>query len=77
MGFIGVYALVMVPVFAVVSVVLAFSIRREARVLREHLAADLREGRLSKQEYDDICSSSWGLRRAWQWITLPTSGRAR
>jgi RsiW-degrading membrane proteinase PrsW (M82 family) len=66
LGFVAIFVFVMVPVFATVILLLARSIRREAAILREQLAVDLREGRLSQQEYEDICAVSRGLRSGWK-----------
>jgi RsiW-degrading membrane proteinase PrsW (M82 family) len=65
-GFALIYVFVMVPVLVLVLVLLARSIRREARILREQLAPDLREGRLSQEQYEDICAVSTGLRSGWK-----------
>jgi protease PrsW len=60
------YFLVMMPTFFVMLVVIALSLRREGRVLREHLQRDCTTGLLTEQEYLCLCSlrgrmgASWG-----------------
>jgi hypothetical protein len=50
------YFLVMMPTFFVMLVVIVFSLRREGRILREHLRADVSTGLLSESEYACLCS---------------------
>lgn len=50
------YFLVMMPTFFVMLVVVVFSLRREGRILREHLRADLATGLLTEPEYARLCS---------------------
>jgi RsiW-degrading membrane proteinase PrsW (M82 family) len=50
------YFLVMVPTFFCLLLVVAFALRREGRVLREHLRCDLDRGLLSPDEYARLCS---------------------
>ncbi|HVF44679.1 MAG TPA: PrsW family intramembrane metalloprotease [Pyrinomonadaceae bacterium] len=50
------YFLVMMPTFFVMLVVIVFSLRREGRILREHLRADVSTGLLSESEYQRLCS---------------------
>jgi len=55
-GFLLTYILIMVPAFFILLVVIAFSLRREGRVVREFLLTDLQRGVLTKQEYDQLGS---------------------
>lgn len=50
------YFVVMVPVFTCVLVAVLFALRREGRILREHLRCDLEIGLLSPDEYSCLCS---------------------
>jgi RsiW-degrading membrane proteinase PrsW (M82 family) len=50
------YFLVMVPIFAGVLLVAFFSLRREARVLRQHLACEVERGLFAPQEYERLCT---------------------
>ncbi|HEV7891424.1 MAG TPA: PrsW family intramembrane metalloprotease [Pyrinomonadaceae bacterium] len=50
------YFLVMMPTFFVMLVVIVFSLRREGRILREHLRADVSTGLLPESEYACLCS---------------------
>jgi RsiW-degrading membrane proteinase PrsW (M82 family) len=50
------YFLVMMPTFFVMLVVIVFSLRREGRILREHLRADVSAGLLPETEYACLCS---------------------
>lgn len=60
LAFFAAYVLVMVPAFVAVVVVAIFSLRREARVIREHLASLAAEGVLSG---DDLVVLSSVTRR--------------
>lgn len=55
-GFLLTYLVIMVPAFLIILVVIIFSLRREGRLLREFLYADLQRGLLSQQEYEQLCS---------------------
>lgn len=55
-GFLLTYILIMVPAFVILLVVIAISLRREGQVVREFLLSDLQNGRLTKQEYDQLGS---------------------
>jgi hypothetical protein len=50
------YFLVMMPTFLGMLVVVVLSLRREGRILREHLRADVAAGLLSESEYLCVCS---------------------
>ena len=57
-GFIalGMYFLIMVPVFVGVLVAVVMALRREGRVLRQHLHPDLQRGLLPPEEYECLCT---------------------
>ena len=50
------YFLVMMPAFATMLVIVALSLRREGRILREHLRRDVASGLLTEAEYACLCS---------------------
>jgi RsiW-degrading membrane proteinase PrsW (M82 family) len=52
------YFLVMMPTFLGMLVVVVLSLRREGRILREQLRADVSTGLLSESEYACLCSVS-------------------
>ena len=54
--FILTYILVMVPAFFIMLIVISFALRREGRIVREFLVADLERGFLTKEEYQQLCS---------------------
>lgn len=51
-----VYFLIMVPMFVAVLVSIYFALRREGRIVREHLRHDLEQGRLTQTELDLLSS---------------------
>jgi RsiW-degrading membrane proteinase PrsW (M82 family) len=71
-GFILAYLFVMVPVFAAILVVIAFGLRREARIIREQLYADCQRGLFSQPEYVSLCSIHGRLGASFN--TLTTKG---
>lgn len=56
------YAALFVPIFVGLIILTRFALNREAEIVREHLADDVRAGRLS--EYDYAAVSSMASRRA-------------
>jgi protease PrsW len=50
------YFLVMMPTFLGMLIVVVLSLRREGRILREHLRADVAAGLLTESEYLCLCS---------------------
>ncbi|MBA3356312.1 MAG: PrsW family intramembrane metalloprotease [Pyrinomonadaceae bacterium] len=56
LGFLFAYLVIMVPAFVIVVAVIFLALRREGQVVREFLHTDLRGGRLTKQEYDRLCT---------------------
>lgn len=51
-----VYFLIMVPMFVAVLVSIFFALRREGRIVREHLRHDLEQGRLTQSELELLSS---------------------
>lgn len=51
-----VYFLIMVPIFIAVLISIYFALRREGRIVREHLRHDLEHGRLTQTELDVLAS---------------------
>ncbi len=56
LGFLFAYLVIMVPAFAIVVAVIFLALRREGQVVREFLHTDFQGGRLTKQEYDRLCT---------------------
>ncbi|HYE65783.1 MAG TPA: PrsW family intramembrane metalloprotease [Pyrinomonadaceae bacterium] len=56
LGFLLVYFFIMVPIFIATLVTIIFALRREGRVLREHLLCDFQRGLFSQEEYNRLCS---------------------
>jgi len=56
LGFLFAYLVIMVPAFVIVVAVIFLALRREGQVVREFLHTDLQGGRLTKQEYDQLCT---------------------
>jgi protease PrsW len=55
--FLGVYAFVMVPLFAAVLLLLAASLRREVEIVRLHLGPEVERGQLPVEELETLCSA--------------------
>lgn len=56
LGFLFAYLVIMVPAFVIILVVIFLALRREGRVVREFLHPDVQGGRLTKEEYDRLCT---------------------
>ncbi|HEU4833541.1 MAG TPA: PrsW family intramembrane metalloprotease [Pyrinomonadaceae bacterium] len=54
--FVFIYIVVMIPAFIIMLVVIAFALRREGQVVREHLVIDLERGFLTAEEYKELGS---------------------
>ncbi|HEX5709499.1 MAG TPA: PrsW family intramembrane metalloprotease [Pyrinomonadaceae bacterium] len=50
------YFLIMVPIFTGVLLTIFYALRREGRILREHLRCDIERGLLTPEEYERLCS---------------------
>ncbi len=55
-GFVFMYALIMVPAFFLMFVVIALALRREGRLVKEFLTPDFHAGVLTQEEYDRLCT---------------------
>ena len=55
-NFMRIYLVVMVPIFCVVMSLILFAVRREGRIVREHLRCDFERGLLTQEEYNRLCS---------------------
>ena len=55
-NFIWIYLVVMVPIFCAILGLILFALRREGRVVREHLLCDFQRGLLTQEEYNRLCS---------------------
>ena len=54
--FFAAYFFIMVPIFVAVLVSIYFALRREGRIVREHLQCDLQCGLLTPEEYERLCT---------------------
>ncbi len=73
--FLTLYAAVMVPAFLGVLVIINLSLRREGRVIREHLAALVEQGVLGADELERLCvvrSRLLASYRAWRTGGVPS-----
>ena len=64
------YLLVMMPTFVGMLIVVLLSLRREGRILREHLRPDLERGLFPREEYLCVCSVSGRIRASWRALSL-------
>jgi RsiW-degrading membrane proteinase PrsW (M82 family) len=55
-GFVLMYAVIMVPAFFLMFVVIALALRREGRLVKEFLTPDFHAGVLTQDEYDRLCT---------------------
>ena len=55
-GFILMYVLIMIPAFAIMFVVIFLALRREGRIIREHLTPDFQVGLFTQEEYIQLCT---------------------
>jgi RsiW-degrading membrane proteinase PrsW (M82 family) len=62
------YVLVMVPAFLGLVILIAISLKKEGRIVREHLALELQCGFLSPRAYESLCTVRGRLRESWQAI---------
>ena len=56
LGFLLAYLVIMVPAFVIILAVIFLALRREGDVVKQFLHPDLQGGRLTKQEYDRLCT---------------------
>jgi RsiW-degrading membrane proteinase PrsW (M82 family) len=52
------YAVIMIPAFFIIVVVIVLALRREGRIVREYLIPDYQGGLLTQQEFDQLCTIS-------------------
>src|ERR1051325_2993256 len=52
------YGALMIPIFISALISIIFALRREGRIVREHLLCDLQRGIFSQEEYNRLCSVS-------------------
>lgn len=64
-----VYFLIMVPMFVAVLVSIYFALRREGRIVREHLRHDLERGRLTHTEVELLASVSGRMGASFRALT--------
>jgi RsiW-degrading membrane proteinase PrsW (M82 family) len=64
-----VYFLIMVPMFVAVLVSIYFALRREGRIVREHLRHDLEHGRLTQTELEMLASVSGRMGASFRALT--------
>ncbi len=62
----AVYFFIMVPVFIALLVTIYYALRREGRLVREHLLCDLQQGFFTPQEYECLCSVRGRMGASWQ-----------
>jgi protease PrsW len=63
------YFLVMMPMFLIMLLIVALSLRREGRILREHLRRDISTGLLTEDEYLRLCSLSGRFAASFRALT--------
>jgi len=64
--FLAVYLLVMLPALATVLIVAAVALRREGRLIREHLAGEVAAGQVTAEELERCCSVRRRVAVAWK-----------
>jgi RsiW-degrading membrane proteinase PrsW (M82 family) len=65
-AFFAAYFLIMGPAFIVALMVVAFSLRREGRIIRQYLYSDFQRGFFDPQEYECLCSVFGRMRLSWK-----------
>jgi len=68
-AFFAAYFLIMGPAFIVTLMVIAFSLRREGRIVRQYLYPDFRRGFFDPQEFERLCSVSGRIGLCWNAFT--------
>jgi RsiW-degrading membrane proteinase PrsW (M82 family) len=64
-GFFAGYFLIMGPVFIITLMVIYFSLRREGRIVRQFLYADLQRGFFDPVEYEKLCTIRGRMGMSW------------
>ncbi len=75
----GMYFLVMVPIFFSVLGVIVYALLREGRTVRQYLEADVRRGLLTREEYNRVCTIRGRMAASFNALTQGgfTTWRAR
>jgi len=68
LGFIVSYFVIMGPAFIITLMVIFFSLRREARIVRQFLYPEYQSGFFSQQEYDKLCSARGRMGMSWRML---------
>jgi RsiW-degrading membrane proteinase PrsW (M82 family) len=68
-GFFAAYFGIMGPAFIVTLMVIFFSLRREGRIVRQFLYADLQDGLFDPQEYERLCTIRGRMGMSWNALT--------
>jgi RsiW-degrading membrane proteinase PrsW (M82 family) len=68
-GFLLMYFLVMIPAFIAILVAIVFALRREGRIVREHLLSDFQRGLFTPEEYNCLCSVRGRMGASYQALT--------
>jgi RsiW-degrading membrane proteinase PrsW (M82 family) len=63
------YFVVMVPIFIGVLLTVFFALKREGRVLREHLRAEVARGLLTEEEYERVCTVRGRIAASFEALT--------
>lgn len=63
--FFAAYFLIMGPAFIATLIVIAFSLRREGRIVRQYLYPEYQRGFFQPQEYERLCSVVGRMRLGW------------
>jgi protease PrsW len=71
-GFFAGYFIIMGPAFVITLMVIFFSLRREGRIVREHLYSDYQQGFFDALEYEKLCSIRG--RMGLSWNAMSTKG---
>ena len=68
-GFLAGYILIMGPAFLITLLVIAFSLRREGRIVRRYLYPDFQQGLFDATEYEKLCSIHGRMGLSWKAMT--------
>ena len=68
LGFIVSYFVIMGPAFIITLMVIFFSLRREARIVRQFLYPEYQSGFFSQQEYDKLCTVRGRMGMSWRML---------
>ncbi|CAN5129983.1 hypothetical protein BH20VER2_BH20VER2_09510 [soil metagenome] len=71
------YALIMVPAFLGIIVLVIISLRKEGRIIRDQLLPELRSGLLQQRDYQELCTVSGRAGGLWRAFGRGGSGQWR